>query len=196
MGLTLLTPPASEPISLEQAKNHLRVDISDDDSLIERLIRTARRQAEVYTSRQLITAAYQATFDDFPSIIRGGGGQCGILRLPKSPVRAVSAIQYLDSQGQTQTLPTSVYTVDLTQPLARISLKFGQVWPPTYIQANAVTVNFTVGYGDNAEDVPDTIISAMLLMIGSMYANREEAAAELTTTVTRLLDFELIQQVL
>lgn len=66
MPLQLISPPAEEPLSLAEAKLHLRVDFSDEDALISALISAARQAAETITARQLVTARWKYILDAFP----------------------------------------------------------------------------------------------------------------------------------
>ena len=182
MPLQLLTPPAAEPVSLAEAKGHLRVDFNDDDALITSLIAAARQAAETITGRQLVTARWKLVLDSFP-----GPSPMGVpnglpfslpvhaILLPKCPGQSVVAIQYLDMAGVTQTMPTSEYTVDTACEPARITPVFGQVWPNTLPQIGAVWVTFDAGYG-MAAAVPEGLKSWIKLRLGSLYAHREEVA--------------------
>ena len=87
--------------------------------------------------------------------------------------------------GTTQTLDPTLYVADLTGPLARITPKFGRIWPPTLPQIAAVTVSFTAGYG-LAAAVPQGLKNWMLLRLGALYENREEVIAGRSITVTPL----------
>ena len=96
MPMQLMTPPAGEPISLAEAKLHLRVDFDDDDSLIQVLISAARQAAETLTNRQFVTARWRMVLDSFPgpSLMGVPAGQTFTLPghavlLPKSPLASV-----------------------------------------------------------------------------------------------------------
>ena len=164
MSLQLVTPPAGEPVSLAEAKLHLRVDVDDDDSLIGSLIAAARQSAETLTGRQMITARWKLVLDAFP---------CHAIFLAKCPVQSVVNIQYLDMNGMSQTLPLVDYVVDTSCEPARITPVFGKTWPPTLPQIGAVTITFDAGYGA-ASAVPEGIKSWIKLRVGSLYAHREE----------------------
>jgi uncharacterized phiE125 gp8 family phage protein len=164
VSLQLVTPPAGEPVSLAEAKLHLRVDVDDDDSLIGSLIAAARQSAETLTGRQMITARWKLVLDAFP---------CHAILLSKCPVQSVVNIQYLDMNGMSQTLPLVDYVVDTSCEPARITPIFGKTWPPTLPQIGAVTITFDAGYGA-ASAVPEGIKSWIKLRVGSLYAHREE----------------------
>lgn len=164
MPLQLVTPPSGEPVSLAEAKLHLRVDVDDDDALISSLIATARQAAETLTGRQLISARWKLVLDAFP---------WGEILLAKCPVQSIVSIQYLDMNGLSQMLPSSDYVVDTACEPARITPVFGKTWPPTLPQIGAVTVTFDAGYGA-ASAVPEGLKSWIKLRVGSLYAHREE----------------------
>lgn len=175
MGLTLVTPPAAEPVTLSEAKLHLRVDLSDDDALITRLIAAARRQVETRRGLALVTQAWRLTLDRFP--IRSGA-----IVLPRVPVAEVTSITYVPDESTTTTLAASEYVLEQGPHAASVRLAYGKTWPATIVEAGAVTVEFTAGYG-GAADVPDDLKAAMLLLVGDLYANR--SAQEVGTIIAR-----------
>ena len=167
MALTLVTAPAREPVTLQQAKDHLRVDGTDNDSTVDALITVAREHVEKFTNRVLITQTWDLVLDAFPKQI------C----LPMPPAQSVTTIKYIDTAGVQQTLAITEYKVDVASNPARIVEAYGKTWPLTRDEINAVEVRFITGYGANAEDVPGPIISAMLLVIGHLYENREATSS-------------------
>jgi len=183
MPMQLLTPPAGEPVSLEEAKLHLRVDFDDDDGLIQMLISSARQAAETITNRQFMTARWRMILDSFPgpSLMGVPAGQPFTLPghailITKSPVQRVVAINYLDMASVQQTMPAANYTVDAACEPARITPIFGQIWPIPLPQIGAVSVTFDVGYGD-ASAVPEGIKSWIKMRVASLYTYREEVVA-------------------
>jgi uncharacterized phiE125 gp8 family phage protein len=182
MPLQLITPAAEEPVSLAEAKLHLRVESADDDALIGSLISAARQAAETLTGRQFVTARWKLVLDSFPgpSLM---GVPAGLpfslpghaILLPKCPVQSVFAIRYLDMAGTTQTMPRVDYTADTACEPARVTPVFGSAWPVSLPQIGAVTLVFAAGYGD-AASVPAGIKSWIKLRVGSLYAHREEVA--------------------
>jgi len=173
MSLVQTIAPASEPITLTEAKAHLRVetDFTEDDTIIGTFISAARESCEARTGRQLVTATYA---------LRLGGFPCGdSIELPKPPLVSVSSITYVDTDGTTQTLSTDVYEVDPYTTPGRVVLKYAQVWPATRSQRNAVTITFVAGYEPTEEDVstvPTLLRQGMLMRIAHWYENREETA--------------------
>jgi len=164
MGLSKTTPPAIEPITLTEAKAHLRIVDSLDDVYITTLISVAREWCERYTNRQFITATYTYTLPYF----RG----CKIV-LPRPNLLGVTSIKYYDTENILQTLSASDYTVITNSLPGMVELNYTSSWPSTYIRAEAVSVIYTSGYGVTAASVPTAIKQAILIMIASLYENRE-----------------------
>lgn len=193
MSVYIATAPAEEPLSLAEAKAHCSVFHDDDNALITSLIVTARMHAESYTHRAFITQAWDLKGDGFPC-----SGEA--IWFPKAPLLASSpgtapVVTYTDTNGDSQTWSSSLYTVDApTGPHARqgrIFLNYGQFYPSTRAIENAVSIRFSCGYGAAAA-VPDGIKAAMKLLIGHWYANREPVivgsiASAIPTTVDALL---------
>lgn len=188
MSLKLITPPAAEPVSLQEAKLHLRViaDVADvaanpEDAAISAMIAAARQSAEHITGRSLMPQTWELALDEFESAIY----------LPKPPLVSVTSVKYLDGDGALQTLDTASYFVDDYGVPAKLTPAYGESWPSTRRQANAVTIRYQAGYA-TAAAVPQEIKSWMLLKIGMLYANRESVAVGVSVAevpqVDRLLD--------
>lgn len=163
MTLTLVTPPAVEPLSVAQAAAHLRLAEGDDDAMVSALILAARQHLDGATGvlgRCLITQQWSWQTE----VLR----PCG-LRLPLLPVLSVDTVTFTDSDGVSQVLAADQYRVigDLLLPA------HGAVWPAVQRSPGAVQVIFTTGYGDTADTVPAPIRQAMLLLIGHWYDNRD-----------------------
>lgn len=153
MPLQLTRDAAVEPLSLAEAKLHLRVDITDDDVLIGAMISSARKFAENLLQRSLISQAWRYTIDSFPgpTLIGIPWGRTYTLPqhaiiLERSRVQNVTAINYLDMSGTPQVVPTTQYIVDYSSEPCRITPVFGQIWPIPLPQIGAVNVQFTSGY--------------------------------------------------
>ena len=197
---TITSPPAVEPVSLDEAKLWLKQDVDDDDDLISGLITAAREMCETFTNRAFITQTWQMYMDAFPGYIdrRSGaaqsvrtmstgawqliGGRWGFI-LPASPVQSVTALTYNDQYGNPQTLATSTYNTDLVSSPARIFPVFATFWPLTQYAPNSVSCTFVCGFGDTPADVPESIKTAMKMQISWLYNNRD--AQVVTTGVIR-----------
>ncbi|MBF0358866.1 MAG: hypothetical protein HQL70_09680 [Magnetococcales bacterium] len=159
--LTLDTAPTVTPVTLAEAKAHLRVDSAVEDEPITTSILAATGYIDGedgWLGRSIVTQVWKMMLPGFGSVIR----------LPLPPIQSVDSIKYVDLDGASQTLATDQYA--LTDREVRPA--YNVSWPSTRVQPDAVTVTFTAGYG-LAEDVPAAIKAAILLHIGSLYQVRE-----------------------
>lgn len=150
-ALVLVSPATAEPIARAEAKAHLRVDSTDDDVLIDALIAAARGQVEAMTGRALVLQRFKLQLDAFPATIR----------LPRAPAVAIDSIVYIDAAGVSQTLAASGYAADLASQPARVAPAYGEVWPETRDQMNAVSVTFRAGHATPfTSDATSDIVTA------------------------------------
>ena len=177
-SLTLVTGPGLEPISRDDAKLWLRLDHTTEDTLVDSLIQMVREQIEE-RGIAVVTQTWDLRLDRFPSVIR----------IPKTPIESVSSISYIDTNGDTQPLAESKYTVDVQSTPARIVPAYGTSWPSTRSEPNAVTVRFIAGYGYGATpyEIPERILQAMRLALTTAYTMRADHEAA-QTAVARVLD--------
>lgn len=188
-SLELVTPAVELPVTLTEAKEHLRVDSSDEDDLITSLIYAATdfvSGRNGYTGRALLPQTWNAYFAKFSDI-----------ELPLPPCISVASVTYKDTDSASQTLATSVYTVNTARHPALINLKPNQTWPETDESWDAVRVQFSCGYANGSparEAIPYSIKAAIKLVIGDLYQNREGgnlvngARYEINPTVKALLN--------
>lgn len=184
----VVTPATSNPITLTEAKTHLKVDTTADDTFITNLIKSATSSAQEYTNRFFIATTIQQVGDKWEDISN----------LLKSPVASVTNIKYVDTSGTLQTLNTDVYFVDDVNKPARIGLKPNQSFPEIIDRLNAVQVNYVVGLAAGPDEVDEGIRQALLLTIGNWYQNRQAVvtgtiATELPMNAKFLLDQYKIQ---
>jgi len=161
--IQVVTPPASEPLTLAEVKEFLRVDHSDDDATLAIFIAAARQLCESYTRLALLPTTFEEYFDEFPEYT---GTYKDEIRLSRSPVSAVTYVKYIDGNETTITASASDYKTDLISQPARISPDNG--WFGTYETINAVFIRYVAGYA-NAAAVPAPLKHGMLLVIGDMY---------------------------
>lgn len=169
MNLRVVTPPALEPVTLAEAKLHLRVDHDDEDTLITALIVAAREQAETFCRRRLIETTLRLDLDRFP--VNGAP-----IRLPYPPAISVTSIVYLDQDGVSQTLDAAAYRFIADPMGATIEPEFDYSWPITRQVGAAVQVTFKAGFGTTAASVKPAIKQAMLMLVGHYFENREAVA--------------------
>ena len=168
MSIVTITPSVTLPLSLQEVKDHLRLDDSAHDSLLLSLIGSATNHTEMFTRLKWINATFDWSFYGFPS-----GRVIRLDEQPLAPLVSVTSIKYVDTDGATQTLATSEYVVDIGVKPGEIELAFDKSWPSTRGQRNAVTVRMIVGHGEGPGDVPEDAKAVMKLLIGTWYDNRE-----------------------
>jgi uncharacterized phiE125 gp8 family phage protein len=138
------TAPDQLPVSIDEARQYCDYEDNDRNNQFDYWIRTATEAVEHDCERALITQTVKAYLPFFPDVIR----------LPRPPVTAIAGVTYVDVNGVTQTLATSVYQSDLVSTPPTIQLAYGQWWETTRDDTvNAVIVTFTAGYG-GPEQVP------------------------------------------
>lgn len=166
MRLSLSVAPAEEPVTLTEAKVHLRVgeDVGEEDALIAGHITAARVEAERILGRSLVSQSWEGKMDSFPDD--------DALTLPMAPLRSVTSIKYVDTDGVEQTVSSADYTVDTSGVVGRVYLNYGKSWPGIRSEYNAVRVVFVAGYGD-AGSVPEDVRSWILLRVADRYEHRE-----------------------
>jgi uncharacterized phiE125 gp8 family phage protein len=166
--IVLVTDVTVEPVTLDMARSHLRVDGDHDDNDIERLITAAREECEHYTGRQLAPATYDWLLDGFPDGPR--------LYLPRPPLTSVTSLSYRDTAGSTQVWSSSNYEVFASHVPGFIQPVPTSSWPDTYSMPGSVTVRFVCGYASGT--VPDVVIQGILMVVQDLY-DRRGAAAEM-----------------
>jgi uncharacterized phiE125 gp8 family phage protein len=159
----LVTAATIRALDLNEVKAHLRIFGTDDDSHLDRLIVAAEQWCEAETGRAITTQTWAFALDCFP---------CGEITLPRPRLASITSIQYVDTNGATQTLAAPDYQVDAFSEPARIMPAYGKAWPATREVYNAVTITAVCGYG-NAATVPQALKQAMLLMMGHLWEHRE-----------------------
>lgn len=168
----LISAPAEEPISLAEAKLHLRVDGTDEDTRISTLIVAARERCEHETGRRMITQTREMVLDAFPSSSEA-------IKLHSDCVMAqsIASVEYLNAAGSWVAFGSSNYALDARSLPGYVFLAVGSAWPTPVDSANAVRLRIVCGYGA-ASAVPQSLKQWMLLHIGANYRNREAFGAK------------------
>jgi uncharacterized phiE125 gp8 family phage protein len=163
------TPGAPEPVSLEQAKNHLGValEFTDDDNLINILISAARERAELYCNRSFQQKTIELFLDQWPGAYSYYSGVHGFVKLPRGPVKQITSIQYMVG-GVYQIFEGSHTLNDAVLPP---KLFFTSPLPYVVPAPMAIKITYTTGYEDN---IPEPVRAAILMMIRTMYDHRED----------------------
>jgi uncharacterized phiE125 gp8 family phage protein len=179
MSLQLTAPPAIEPVTLGEAKAHLKLDTDADDDLVTRLISAARARAEWHLGRALVTQSWILWLDCWPCD--------GIVEIPLPPLQSVASVTTYALDDSATVLDASLYQVDTSASPARLAFKSNTVPPTNLRRINALAIAFAAGYGDAASDVPPGIREAILELIAFLYEHRGEAPAELPLDCLALL---------
>jgi uncharacterized phiE125 gp8 family phage protein len=197
MGTQLVNAPAQEPISLGEAKEHLRVTQDTENALIDVMITAARQRAELVSRRALVTQTWKYVTDAWPVLpsqaLSWQSDQDDFV-LPFPPLITVGSVVYYDTAGSPTTLPSSTYIVDSVSEPGRLSLAYAKAWPSTALQPkNGIVVTFDAGYG-NATAVPAMFKVAIKAIIAHWFENREAflvapraAAVEIPMSVREIL---------
>jgi uncharacterized phiE125 gp8 family phage protein len=178
MNLKVLARGTAEPVTLAEAKLHLRVDVTDDDVLIGAMISAARDMVERYTSRTLIYTAYRMTMDMWTWDIE----------LPRSPAVEAAAnlvtgisyvtprIRYYDNDYVQQTITYAdddfELLLDNNPPL--LVLPPSTIWPITApLQRGAIEIDWIAGYGAGSTGIPQLLRLAIMMLVAHWYEHRE-----------------------
>lgn len=185
MSLTVVTPPADEPVSLAEAKAQLNVTHTESDTEIGRLITAAVGDCELYHGWAYITRTLRLKLDAWPDDDE--------IQLPKPPCQSVTSVKYYDTAGDLQTLDSAAYQVDADSVPARIRPAYGYSWPSLRSQMAAVEVTYVAGYGDDEDGVPEWIKQAVLLMLSDLYENKTtQGIGTVGYTLNRLASHNLL----
>ncbi|MCZ7893438.1 head-tail connector protein [Agrobacterium salinitolerans] len=167
MTYALIHPPQAEPLTLAEAKAHLRLDSGDEDALIAALIRTAREHLERTTGLCLIRQTWRLYLDRWP--------ENGVILIGRTPVQAIETILVFDGEERPADITAGEKLLDGAARPARLWLRD----PPAPGRAmNGIEIDFIAGYGEAGTDVPDTLKRAMLIHVAQMFALRGAVAPE------------------
>ena len=161
MSLTLQTAPATEPITLDEAKLHCKVEHDDENPLLERLVTAARRDVENFLWRAIVTQTWDLRLDGFRDVIA----------LERPPIQSVTNVEYVDANGATQVLASTVYDVDIYSTPGKVCRKSGQIWPVVDDVPNAVKVRFVAGQVDGST-IEAEVLQAILVRVSDYYQHR------------------------
>ena len=187
-SLTRQTPPIVEPVTLSEAKAHLRVDATEDDAYIATLISAAREWCEQYLDRTLVLTQWTMRMEEFPE---------EEIELPRPPVASSGTatavtITYTLTTGETAQMASETFRVDRYSTPGEIHPPYATTWPVYREDENAITVTWWGGYGSSGRDVPAAIRHAILMLVGLWFERRMAAdsmgGTEIPFGVKSLLD--------
>lgn len=184
-SLTLTTAPTKEPLLIADLRAHLRLDATDEHFLLDQWLTAARRHVESYLGAALLTQTWLLTLDGFP--------MADHIELPRNPAQSIASIQYVDTTGSLQTMPSTDYDLVAPEDPAggrhRIVLAYDKHWPGCRAHVGDVRISFVAGHAER-KDVPPEILAAILLVAADLHENREAQrsdAYETNPTVRALL---------
>lgn len=185
MGHKVTTPPATEPVTLAEARAHLKVDGNEEDPYIESLIAAARESCEVFQGRAYVEQTITLKLDEFPCN--------GRIEIPRPPLISIESLTYVDGLGDPQELDEDedFYVDDSSENCPTVLLPaYGKSWPSIRSEPGAITIVYKAGYGAGA--VPKSTKQAILFLVGHWFENREAVnvgnlVTELPIGVDRLL---------
>ena len=165
MSAILITPPALEPVSRIEAKEHLKVTTDAEDDLIDRLITTARQQVEKQIDKVLIDQTWKIYLNEWPAT--------GQIILPVAPVTAVVNLRTWSQDDVAAIIDPAHYYADLLAGPQKLILRQSRLWLRPGRIANGIEIEVTAGFGPDGNAVPAPLRTAMLILIAHWFENRQ-----------------------
>jgi uncharacterized phiE125 gp8 family phage protein len=165
--MRIINAPAVEPITLTDVRSQLGILESEtfDETLAQRRIYEAREWAEEYMQRAIIKQTQEVRFNEFP---HSTDYEKNSIKLPYPDLLSVVSIKYIDITGVEQTVASTDYVVDTYSLIGKVRPVYGIAWPYARLEANAVRIQYTCGYGDSPDNVPKIIKEALCLLVGHL----------------------------
>jgi uncharacterized phiE125 gp8 family phage protein len=180
MSLFLTTPPTVEPLSLAEAKAHLRVPHNDDDIYISTLIVSARRRLEAHTGLRLVNQGWSQFMDCWPSY--------GIVEIGLSPVSSITDVIVYGDTDTPSSIEPAHYFLDATTNPPRLIFRQGRNPSPPGRRAKGIEIRVIAGFA-TAAAVPQELKQALLLLVADAFANRgDEALRSFTPAALDLIN--------
>jgi uncharacterized phiE125 gp8 family phage protein len=154
--------PAAPVVTLDAVKQHLRVDFSDDDTIIQALIDAAVDHLDGWTGilgRALVNQTWRQDFCRFSNC----------MRLPLTPFGSVVSVTYFDGSNLEKTLDDTIYVVLSDARGPYLTLKPDQSCPGTFGRDDAVRVTFVAGFGADGSTVPAALQTAIIVLVKMNY---------------------------
>jgi uncharacterized phiE125 gp8 family phage protein len=165
---SLTLAPDTEPVNIDQASEHLRVDSSDDLALIESLIAVAREYVDSVTGRVSSVSGWRLTASAWADLF--GSSQTDVFSLHRTPLVSVESISYYAPDAATLTvLSASNYRAITTTEPGLIQIH-GDL-PDLDDRPDAIQIEFTAGYSDPSL-APAVLRHAIKMVVSHLYENR------------------------
>lgn len=167
MPALLHTPPLIEPVSLDEAKQYLKIDTNAEDDLISRLIVTARQHVETLSDLILIEQIWRVYFNNWPSNAQ--------LTLPVMPISTITSLKTYNQEDVASEIDAVHYYGDSISTPPQLILRPSRSWIKPARPVNGIEVEVVAGFGPMASDVPEPLRQAILLLVAHWYENRHAA---------------------
>lgn len=186
--LSVLTPPAVEPVSEAEAMAHLRLGSEEELGLLHGHIRAARQMVEAWTQQALITQSWRLFLDSWEEGAQSvsgmawwdgtrqgavNGSMARFIEIPKPPLRTIDLVALLNDADQQTTWAAANYFADAASMPGRLVLRSAASTPIPQRAANGLQISFTCGYGDSAGSVPAPLRQAVLMLTAHLFEHRE-----------------------
>ncbi len=162
MVMTRIAAPAAEPVTLAEAKAHLRVVDAAEDILIASLVEAAREEVEAATGLALISQTWRLYLDCWPP--------SAIVRLRKHPVQSLIQVTVYNAVGAPESSVPPAANLDKASRPARFAMPDAAKAPGRTM--NGIEIDFRAGFGDTGVDVPDGLKRAILLLTAQWFEHR------------------------
>jgi uncharacterized phiE125 gp8 family phage protein len=187
--LTLDTPPSAPPTDAQEGKKFCRIDLAEDDRVVNALIAGAAERVIKVAGRALVTQTWLLRVDSFccevgGTVVYHDCRHGWTLSPPLAPLQSVTWIKYYDTSGVQQTLDPARYVVCPSVGRGRIVPAYGTIWPTAQSRPQAVEVKFVAGYG-LAAAVPSEIKARIWNYVAYCYRNRQEIDEDYLDTLFR-----------
>lgn len=182
--LSIVTPPAIEPITLDQALAHCHANSGVEDNWFIDQIKTVRQDAELFMRRAFIEQTLRVTFDTLPNFP---------ILLPRPPLIEIESVTFYDLEDSSTAVDIADLLIDTFSNPGRFTINSGVSLPSVSLrEINSIVIQYKAGYGSSADDVPRNIKQAMLLQLGYFYECRSGEAKDITQQYENLLNRQRI----
>lgn len=179
VSAVIVTAATAEPVSLNKAKEFLRVTGTDDNDKITDLTRSVRTMAENLMGVKLMTQTWKAYYNEFPD-------DDNTFEIPFPPLKDITHIKYTDSTGGSTTIATTIYAFDTVASPGRITLKTDQEWPTDELYpVNPIEIQFVCGYGTSATAIPEDLLTVIKVGVERIYNRPDESYDRVLKSVFR-----------
>ena len=161
-----------EVLTVAEIKQHLRIYHSEQDSFLQSLINSAKREIERRANVVLLPSVFEFTIQTFETSL-----------FPVKPLQSITKIEYYDEAGNLQTLAASKYELLSRWPRAYDKINFTDAPGTDTTKELPIIITAAAGY----DTTPADLKAAIMLLVGTLYNNSADPVHEKTTAVDRLL---------